>query len=124
MTVRDAYMNDAANPSNHPVWTDQMINGYRRLARQGRPYSTYGPRDGLEVFRHLRDHMAEVIRGGHILVIGSQIPWIEAMLIELGVGKITTLDYAPIKNFHPLIETVTPGTNVIKLFTDVAYEYS
>ncbi len=37
-----------------------------------------------------------VVVGGHILVIGSQTPWIEAILLELGVPKIMTVDYTPI----------------------------
>lgn len=108
VTVRDNYFNDGADPSNHPVWSVAMINRFRMFIRQGSPFSNYGQDAGQEVFRHLRDHMSDVIQGGNILVIGSQTPWIEAMLIELGVGKVTTVDYAPIDNHHPLIETLTP----------------
>ena len=40
-------------------------------------------------FRHLTDYMD--IKDKHVLVIGTQMPWIEAMLLELGVGQVTTL---------------------------------
>ena len=108
VTVRDFYFNDAEQPSDQTVWTVNLINKYRMMARNGRPYSTYGSKDGLNVFRHLRDHMLDEVRGGNVLVIGSQTPWIEAMLIELGAAKVTTVDYTPIENHHPQIETLTP----------------
>ena len=31
------------------------------------------------------------VKGKHVLVIGTQIPWIEAILLEMGVKQITTL---------------------------------
>ena len=42
------------------------------------------------------------------MVIGSTIPWIEAILIYLGVEKVTTLEYAEQKNEHPKIDLITP----------------
>lgn len=30
-----------------------------------------------------------------------QKPWVESILLEVGVGKITTVDYTCIRNFHP-----------------------
>ena len=42
------------------------------------------------------------------MVIGSQSPWIEAILLELGAAKITTLEYAVIKSDYPQIDTITP----------------
>ena len=44
------------------------------------------------------------------MVIGSQIPWIEAILLEKGVNHVTTLDYASIENHHPNISVITPNT--------------
>ncbi len=46
--------------------------------------------------------------GGHILVIGSQTPWIEAMLLELGAANITTLEYSPAVSLHPQVRIVSP----------------
>ena len=48
------------------------------------------------------------VQDGHVLVIGSQSPWIETILIELGAAKITTLEYDEIRTDHPKIETTTP----------------
>jgi hypothetical protein len=41
-------------------------------------------------------------------VIGSQTPWIEAMLLEFGAANITTLEYCPAVSSHPQIRIVTP----------------
>ena len=48
------------------------------------------------------------MQDGHVLVIGSQSPWIEIILLELGAAKITTLEYDVIRTDHPKIETITP----------------
>ena len=48
------------------------------------------------------------IKDKHVLVIGSTLPWVEAILIYLGVDKITTLEYASQKNEHPKINLITP----------------
>ncbi len=58
------------------------------------------------VCRHLTKHMN--ITGRHVLVVGSQTPWLEAIILEAGAAKITTLDYAQIKSEHPQIDTITP----------------
>ena len=48
------------------------------------------------------------INEGHVLVIGSQSPWIEAILFEKGARHITVLDYGEIKTDHPNITILTP----------------
>ena len=41
-------------------------------------------------------------------MIGSQIPWIESLLVAEGARQVTTLEYNPIKSEHPTIATRTP----------------
>ncbi len=41
-------------------------------------------------------------------MIGSQSPWIEAMLLELGAANVTTLEYNPGVSTHPQIRIVSP----------------
>ena len=43
-----------------------------------------------------------------ILVIGSETPWIEALLLNEGSGNITTLEYNPYPTAHPKINTLSP----------------
>jgi hypothetical protein len=40
-------------------------------------------------FRHLKNYMS--ISGKHVLVIGSQAPWMESLILEAGANKTTTL---------------------------------
>ena len=49
------------------------------------------------------------VEGKHVLVIGSQTPWIETILLNKGAKNITTFDYVKIKSDHPQIEVITPA---------------
>ena len=42
------------------------------------------------------------------MVIGTILPWIEAILLNLGASKITVLEYAEVKNTHPKLNPITP----------------
>lgn len=46
---------------------------------------------------------------GRVLVIGSQTPWIGAILLEKGARHGTTLEYAPIRSLHPNISVIQPN---------------
>ena len=48
------------------------------------------------------------IEDKHVLVIGSILPWIEAILLHLGAKKVTTLEYGQVKNEHPKLNPITP----------------
>ncbi len=48
------------------------------------------------------------IVGKHVLVVGSQRPWLEVIILEAGAAKVTTLDYAQITSEHPQIDAITP----------------
>ena len=45
---------------------------------------------------------------GVILVIGSDSPWIETLLLDKGAAKIITLEYAKITVQHPNITIMSP----------------
>lgn len=52
--------------------------------------SCYGTDVCLEALAFYR----AAVQGGHALVIGSQHPWAEAMLIEVGASHVTTIEWA------------------------------
>ena len=52
-----------------------------------------------------------------MLVIGSQSPWLESILISKGARLVTTFDYIRIVNEHPNIETLLP-TEMSKKYED------
>ena len=43
----------------------------------------------LPIFSHLQNHMN--VKGKNVLVISTQLPWIEAILLEMGARHITIL---------------------------------
>ncbi len=63
-----------------------------------------------QVFRHLTTAGGGQmnVTGRHVLVIGSQKPWVEAVALAAGARHVTTVDYAPLKSEHPKIDAVTP----------------
>ena len=54
---------------------------------------------------HLENHFDT--KNKSFLVIGSQLPWIESLLLYLG-AKVTTLEYNPYKTNHPNVTCITP----------------
>ena len=53
------------------------------------------------------------VKNKSVLVIGSQSPWLEAVLLVKGAAWITTFDYIKIFSQHPQLETITPGTTIV-----------
>jgi hypothetical protein len=43
------------------------------------------------------------VRGKHVLVVGSEVPWFEAILLSKGARLITTFDYVKIVSQHPQV---------------------
>ena len=58
----------------------------------------------------------------HVLVIGSEVPWLEAVLLSKGAKKITTFDYVAIESLHPQIEVITPEELEKKFFAGIRYD--
>ena len=71
-------------------------------------FGGYGPKIVKNMAKIIKNHMLDQVKNGHVLVIGSQSPWIEAILLVLGAKKITTLEYSKIISQHPQIDIVTP----------------
>ena len=65
---------------------------------------------GVEETLHLNNAMqhASGIKNGRVLVIGSENPWVEAVVLALGASSVVTLEYGKIKSEHLAIETMTP----------------
>ena len=62
----------------------------------------------IETFFIILIQFSNKIRNGVILVIGSDTPWIETILLEKGAAKIITLEYANITVEHPNITIMSP----------------
>ena len=65
--------------------------------RPGYAFGLHNSIHGIEFWEHLKRHILnregseEAQRVKHVLVIGSKMPWVEAILLENGVEKITSL---------------------------------
>ncbi|EKX32407.1 hypothetical protein GUITHDRAFT_82324 [Guillardia theta CCMP2712] len=53
--------------------------------------------------------MNRTVKGGHVLVLGSENPWVEACVLAAGAKRVTTLEYGKIHSRHPRVGTVTPA---------------
>lgn len=53
----------------------------------------------FEVHMNLKDK--------HVLIVGSQSPWIELIALDKGAKKVTSVDYVKIVSEHPQIEVMT-----------------
>ena len=72
--------------------------------------------DGLQetkdVIRSIREACAKhelCIKGLHVMVIGSERPWLEVVLLAEGAGRVTTVEYGSITSKHPQVQTMLPA---------------
>lgn len=91
------------------VWTEDYLNTFITVqdATHARVnYKPYG-RDAQK----LRDTIFQYIemKGKRVLVIGTEVPWVEAICLNLGAAHVTTLEFGTIANQHPRISTYTPA---------------
>ena len=93
------YFNDGhGDYSSH--WTNEIIDAY--IENKVGCYS-------LTICEQMLIKYPHIISGKVGLVIGSESPWAEAMLINKNVSHITTVEYADIINEHPQISVIKPS---------------
>ena len=74
------------------TWTEEVVEHLKQLQREGHMNCGYGKHVVNRIQFALDNHMGEV-EGKHFLVVGSERPWIEAMLLLAGASHVTSLDY-------------------------------
>ena len=62
----------------------------------------YGPDQTEELFNVLNRYK-ETIKNKNILVVGSETPWVESIMLAIGANHVTTLEYNKIKTTHPKV---------------------
>lgn len=122
--ILKAYLGGKAMQS---VWTIGDVNHYRSEVQQRKPAFTY---DNAPLYEAL-DRWADIaVKGKRGLVIGSETPWLEAMLLEYGASKVSTLEFGEIETTHPQLTTYTPQEFTVKFLQgkippfDFAFSYS
>ena len=89
-----------------PLWKKEKVVQWTQDCLAGRLPGNYGIKATQEVLKGLK-RMPSLV-GGHVLVIGSENPWIEACILGAGARHVTTLEYGSIISEHPQISTMTP----------------
>mmetsp|Transcript_39260 Transcript_39260/g.65158 ORF Transcript_39260/g.65158 Transcript_39260/m.65158 type:complete len:346 (+) Transcript_39260:83-1120(+) len=83
-----------ANGGQSNEWHALDIAALALNATRGQCFSHYGEQAGQELCKLLHRYKGQV-RGKHVLVLGSQTPWLEAALLAFGASAITTVEYQP-----------------------------
>ena len=112
VAVGKFYLNHryAGGSASDSDWSKEKIDEWILRAQQGLLEGTYGTGDTNNVYRACVSlHATELsVQGRHMLVVGSENPWLEAVLLACGAAKVTTVEYGKIKSTHPQIATMTP----------------
>merc|ERR1719232_235228 len=88
------------------IWKKEDIDTNLKLLTKNRIRGSYR----LKYMLKFKDILSQNLNltGKSILVIGSEIPWVESICLYLGAAKITTLEYGKIESHHPQIKAFTP----------------
>ena len=62
----------------------------------------YGANDS-EVLYDIMNIYKNKIIGKRALIVGSETPWVESILLALGAKHITTMEYNSVKSTHPQV---------------------
>ena len=73
---------------------------------KGKLNGAYGKTVTDNLNKTIYEHMD--VNGQHVVVIGSERPWIEILLLLAGARHVTTLDYNKRPTTHPQITMMTP----------------
>lgn len=108
ITVQELYFDQMylTKTADMQVWRKELVAEWIQLANNGKLDGNYG----VVETNHLRHALefAHGIKGGRVLVIGSENPWVEATVLSAGAKSVTTLEYGTIMSEHPSIDTLTP----------------
>jgi len=108
-----------------------MVEFMEKLYQNGKLNGNYGSEVVHKLSRTIEETMQ--LKDKHVLVIGSETPWLEAILLSKGAKKVTTLEYKRLHSLHPKLSTVLPhefdqlysnGTRFDALVTYSSVEHS
>jgi hypothetical protein len=84
-------------------WTESYLEKYRLEVSSGRSGGSYTPAHVSQLRGALRSHK-DVLNGqARVVVIGTDRPWIEVMLLDEGADDVLTFEYGAIVSSHPKI---------------------
>jgi hypothetical protein len=97
-----AYLGAFAQASQ---WTYDYVESFRGRIRRREEKFNY-VMDGI--YAAMDTHAETFVKGKRGLVIGSENPWAEALLLEYGALSVSTLEFGYINSTHPQISTFIP----------------
>ncbi len=99
--------------------TERRLEAY---ARGDFNCEMYFERDVRDLSMHLGDDgISGGVRGRRALVIGTQVPWVEALLLFHGAENVTTLEYHSMEYEHPRLSALTVQ-EASKKYLDVGFK--
>jgi hypothetical protein len=102
------------------IWSEELISIYSSKPSTCGPYKSSVCQDVMDKYKEL------FVSGKIGLVVGSQNPWAEALLLTAGASHVVTAEYMPIISQHPQISTMHPDKlsfEMVETF-DFAFSYS
>eukprot|EP00775_Hariotina_reticulata_P008065 gene8065-8260_t len=106
--VLDWYFSEVAADTGvgaHVTWSQQYLDSMTAQAK-GRPSSFGNYQEHVVSMYHALD--CHPVTGLYGAVIGTQFPWLEAVLLAFGASKLTTVEYAKIDSQVKNVEAITP----------------
>ena len=88
------------------VWTEAFLDAYGARVAAGAEGGSYTVAHVAQVRAAVRSAVAALEDGGgvrHALVIGTDRPWIEVLLLAEGAARVTTFEYGEIVSQHPRV---------------------
>jgi hypothetical protein len=86
-------------------WTVSLISALQGKVRAREAFGSYRNKD---IYPALDKYASLAIRDKKCAVIGTEMPWIEAALLEYNASRVVTIEYATIYSTVPRLFTITP----------------
>lgn len=109
ISVLEWYFNNTT--INNPIWSNDLIDTF---IKKFNPNKIINDEIGYEDYKNGALYIlfacckyTEHIKNKNVAVIGSLMPWIEAILINYGAKTITTIEYNKPECNHDIIRTIT-----------------
>ena len=85
------------------TWSEEFLEKYRRDVATGRTGGSYTVAHIAQLRGALRAHRNVLNGDARVVVIGTDRPWIEVMLLDEGAANVLTFEYGAIESAHPRI---------------------
>lgn len=89
-------------------WQKENVEASIKKIQSGDYHTGYSIPETKAIYDALMAQKSE-LEGKHCAVLGSQRPWLEVLLLTVGVKKITTIEYTDLSSTHPQLDSLHPS---------------